>query len=218
MHTYRPKIHVPVFVDKTIVVPLLVLRRIWYGYSFRRIPLANSSEYAIVDPAAYYRLAKYTWWAHKKHGVYRAVRLTQGRNCTQPIFMHRQIMNGPLRQNSGQVKLYVDHINRNGLDNRRANLRLATNRQNSMNRRGLNKTSQYKGVYFRPNIKKWVAGIGVNDKRVHLGCFEDEIEAARAYDKAAKKYYGEFAYLNFPPEREQKGLKNKIKAILDFDF
>ena len=106
--------------------------------------------------------------------------------------MHRDILKPP-------DHLCVDHINHNGIDNRRANLRLATHRQNSYNRIHFTKnpSSKYKGVSFRKRTKKWDAKIRYDGKNKHIGSFKDEIEAAKAYDEAAKKYQGEFAALNF---------------------
>jgi len=96
--------------------------------------------------------------------------------------------------------LYVDHINHNGLDNRKANLRPATRAQNNYNRqRQRNKTStEYKGISWRKDRKKWVAEIRVDYKGICLGYFDDEIGAARAYDSAARIFQGEYAELNFP--------------------
>ena len=104
--------------------------------------------------------------------------------------------------------MFADHVNHNGLDNRKANLRAATHMQNVWNRRkfsGLTSggvkrpsRSKYKGVDWANDMKRWRARIRVNGKRIYLGSFEDEIEAAKAYDMAAKKFHGDFATLNFP--------------------
>lgn len=113
--------------------------------------------------------------------------------CKIPLKMHRMIMNA----SKGFV---VDHINHNGLDNRKANLRLVTNAQNSYNRPCFKKKgspSQYKGVYWSKRDNKWQVQISCKGKVKTIGQFKDEIQAAKAYDKAAKKYHGEFAYLNF---------------------
>jgi len=94
----------------------------------------------------------------------------------------------------------TDHINGNGLDNRRENLRECTNQQNSFNSRKPrgNTSSKYKGVWRDHIRNKWDAYIKKNYKRIHLGRFKDEIEAAKVYDKKAKELFGEFAKLNFP--------------------
>ena len=96
--------------------------------------------------------------------------------------------------------LLVDHRNGDGLDNRRDNLRLATHSENMMNRPKIKSptTSRFVGVYFDKARRLWVARIHLNGKCIWLGRFATEIEAAKAYDEAAKKYHGEFARLNFP--------------------
>lgn len=90
-------------------------------------------------------------------------------------------------------KLCVDHINGDGLDNRRANLRI-TNK--SGNARNIKKDYKFKGIYLHKKNRNFVAAIKVNYKKIHIGCFPDEVSAARAYNEAAKKYFGEFASLN----------------------
>jgi hypothetical protein len=176
---------------------LLLYRRIRYGYTFRRIPLTRG-EYAIVDPEDYPRLSRYKWHAVKCKAArtYYAKR-ARPRGCRKSDFahlMHRYIIKVP----PGMV---IDHINHNGLDNRNANVRIATHAQNSRNtRKQRPKTaSKYKGVTWNRPLKKWRAQITRDGKRISLGCFSDEIEAAKAYDIAAKKYHGRFASTNFPP-------------------
>ncbi len=107
--------------------------------------------------------------------------------------MHQEIIQVP----KGMV---VDHINHDGMDNRDANLRAATRAQNMRNRRKISKSSssKYKGVTWKKDRSKWEASITFERKYIFLGHFENEIDAARAYDEAAKKYHGEFACLNFP--------------------
>jgi hypothetical protein len=128
--------------------------------------------------------------------------------------MHRQIMADELkrRRKKSNEKLYIDHKNRDSRDNRRANLRVATHTQNARNRVKINKkcSSIYKGVFLHKHHKKWGCQINVGKKSIHLGYFDNELEAAKCYDEAAKKYHGEFACLNFPPPNK-KGLKNLLK-------
>jgi len=112
------------------------------------------------------------------------------------LLMHRAIMQPP----KGMV---VDHIDGNGLDQRRANLRVGTQRRNSHNRRPSRWTSsRFKGVYFCKATRKWVATIGYEGKAIYLGSFDDEAEAARAYDRKARELFGAYAYLNFPEETQ----------------
>jgi hypothetical protein len=113
----------------------------------------------------------------------------------------------------------VDHINHNGLDNRRANLRVVSQISNTWNSRQGRRfgSSQYKGVSWAKRRSKWVATISTNGKKRFLGHFDDEIQAAKAYDKAAKKYRGHYAYLNFPQKKE-KGLRGFIKRRLSQIF
>jgi len=108
--------------------------------------------------------------------------------------MHRVIINAPKH-------LLVDHINHSGLDNRKANLRTATCAQNNVNRASYktkNSPSKYKGVYWSKRDKKWQVQICYNYKCRTIGLFDNEFQAAKAYDEAAKKYHKEFAVLNLP--------------------
>tara|TARA_R110000824_G_scaffold396554_1_gene598108 strand:- start:1212 stop:1535 length:324 start_codon:yes stop_codon:yes gene_type:complete len=105
--------------------------------------------------------------------------------------MQRFIMDAP-------KGMQVDHINRNPLDNRKSNLRICTNAENSYNTGPQkNNTSGYKGVSWRKDAKKWTAYIGHAPKS-HLGYFDTPEEAAKARDAKAKELHGEYAHLNFP--------------------
>jgi hypothetical protein len=114
--------------------------------------------------------------------------------------MHRLVMNAP-------EGVLVDHINGNGLDNRKVNLRLANHAQNHWNagkkNMGRPTHSRFKGVYLHTAKKtgrqRWLAQIRIEGgKRISIGYYDDELDAALAYDEAARKYHGEFAYLNLP--------------------
>tara|TARA_R110002153_G_scaffold274242_1_gene447881 strand:+ start:4135 stop:4647 length:513 start_codon:yes stop_codon:yes gene_type:complete len=98
----------------------------------------------------------------------------------------------------GYLPPEVDHMDNNPLNNKPSNLRAATRSENMRNTRSSkNSTSKYLGVHFDRNLGKWRSRIYIKDKSVHLGCFSDEIDAARSYDVAAVDSFGEFANLNF---------------------
>jgi len=188
-------LNIPDWLQKLFIFLLFLYRRLRFGYPFRRIPL-SLGKFAIVDPEDYERINKHKWFVNKnKYNSYARRNVWKGRN-REVVRMHREILNAP-------AGLLVDHINHNGLDNRKANLRLATRTQNSWNRRKPkipNCTSRFKGVGWHKGNKKWSTKICFNGKRKTIGYFADEIEAAKAYDKAAKKYHKEFALLNFPKQ------------------
>lgn len=95
------------------------------------------------------------------------------------------------------TNIFVDHINHNGLDNRKSNLRVCTNQQNNCNCKiPKNNTSGCKGVYWSEERQKWCAQITINNKTKSLGRFKNYEDAIKARNKAASKYYGEFANEN----------------------
>lgn len=105
--------------------------------------------------------------------------------------LHRLVLN--LLDN----KIEIDHKFHNTLDNRKENLRICTHKNNSRNvKRFKNNVSGYKGVYWRKDTKKWQVSIRYGNKLIHLGYFTDILEAAKKYNYAAIKYFGEFACLN----------------------
>jgi len=118
-----------------------------------------------------------------------AVSHTTARGKKTAFLMHRVILGA----SKGQE---LDHKNRDGLDNRRANLRFCTHSQNQGNRKKQAGSSQFKGVFWDPDRMKWRAAIKVGGKLKKLGRFDSEAEAARTYDTAAKEGFGEFARCN----------------------
>jgi len=111
--------------------------------------------------------------------------------------MHRVILERILGRKLEKGE-QCDHINHDGLDNRRNNIRLATKQENNrnMSKSRSNKTSKYKGVYWHADRNKWRARIVINEKSKSLGYFINEKEAAKAYNNAATELFGEFAKLN----------------------
>jgi hypothetical protein len=107
---------------------------------------------------------------------------------------HRVILNA----SEGAV---VDHINRNTLDNRRENLRLVSRATNALNAsKRVNALGKYKGVHYASKLKKFIAQIQFEKVKTHIGVFDDEISAAKAYDTKAKELFKDYAVLNFPQE------------------
>jgi len=166
----------------------------------REIPLTRGYV-TFVDDADYARVMDAGPWQtviNKSTGMVYALRTVakpDGRPTTQRL--HRFIL--------GLIdpKVQVDHRNRNGLDNQRHNLRIATPSQNGANRSKQRGTSsRFKGVHWNKRQQRWVAYLYVNRKRIYLGIFADELSAARAYDAFARKHFGEFAKLNFSQKKK----------------
>ena len=163
-----------------------------------RIPLHSRKYpglYALVDEADAELVNQYRWRpVVRKTTIYAYTQDRQdGKVVT--IAMHRLLLGLTDSEQEG------DHINHDGLDNRRANLRVATRQQNSFNRRANNGSlSRYKGVWRDKRWTKWTAQAKIAGKKYFLGRFDREEDAARAYDQFARKIYGEHAYLNFPDE------------------
>lgn len=187
-------LYIPDILCRIAVRPVLIYRRFKYGYPFRKIRLTNGN-FAIVDGDDFTKLSKFKWHSHRCGRAYYAFRHASVPNCNKRtiILMHRQIMNSPPDK-------AVDHINHNGLDNRKANLRIVSRMQNQWNMRKqqTNCTSRYKGIYFYKRYKKWSASIRHNGTHIFLGNFDDEETAARAYDAKARELFGQYACLNFP--------------------
>ncbi len=166
----------------------------------RTIPLTQG-KFATVSDVDYATVSKYKWYAYVSRGAWRArrsKRIEKGKSVL--VSMASEIKNAT-------KPLMVDHKDRDALNNRRSNLRVCTFRQNCRNRsrNDLGKTSKYKGVIWRKNRKRWIVQIRAGEllanglsRTLWIGSYRCEIDAAKAYDKAAIKYFGRFACLNFP--------------------
>lgn len=152
---------------------------------------------ALVDDEDYDWLIQYKWYANTFSGRWYAA--TKGMGDGETTLLHRLIMNPP----NG---MQVDHINHNGLDCRRCNMRIVTPSQNMMNKiKQKSKyskpcSSRFKGVHWDKLNNCWKTEIMINRKHVWIGRFEYEIDAAHAYDVKAKELFGEYVWLNFPEE------------------
>ena len=147
----------------------------------------------IVDDEDFERLSKQKWHVTRNGATFYARgAIRQKDNRWRCILMHRFILN------ISDKSVFVDHKNRDTLDNRKENLRLCSPAQNSWNRQGKNQsTSVFKGVSWYKRWPSWKVQIWDCGKVLHLGYFKDEVLAAKAYDEKAKEIHGEFAILNF---------------------
>lgn len=156
----------------------------------KEIPLTQG-KVAIVDNDVYEWASQWKWYAQKHRNTYYVRRGVWQTGKVLSVNLHREIMNAP-------KGVQVDHINGDGLDNRRSNLRLATNTENSCNQsKQSNNTSGFKGVYWHKVVKKWQVCIRKNYHLIYIGYYNTPEEAALAYDKAALEHFGEFAKTNY---------------------
>ena len=170
----------------TLASPLL-------EYIMNQVKLYRNRGVALVDNEDFEIVSRYKWSLQKNRGASYAQAKIKIRGKWGNILMHRMI----LKAKKGQE---IDHQDGDGLNNQKTNLRFCTNSQNQMNKKGWG-GSKYKGVCWHKPSKKWGVYIKVNDKQIHLGLFDSEIDAAKAYDKAAIKYFEEFARTNFKLEQ-----------------
>lgn len=160
----------------------------------------SQDKQAIVSDEDFEFLMQWKWSAGGRY-VARSTKRGEIEGKRRIVLMHRAIMErmlgGPIPEG-----MEVDHINRDRYDNRRANLRVVTRKQNAMNRSpnkvSSGKASRFKGLSWFCN--KWVVRIKIGGETVYLGRYTMEEEAARIYDKAAREAFGEFATLNFPDD------------------
>lgn len=152
----------------------------------------HNNMFAIVDDCDFEKVNNKSWHAYKHRNTYYARTDVFDGSKYAGVQMHRFILE------LSDPEIQVDHKNGNGLNCSRSNMRTCTNLQNSWNKAPFkNRASIYKGVCWHKHTKKFVSRIRVYGKLVQLGYFTDEIEAAKAYDVAAKKHFGEFARINF---------------------
>ncbi len=155
----------------------------------------SKGAYTLVDETDYAWAIKYPWFLDAEGYAVRSINL--GNHNILRVQLHRLIARVP-------AKVYVDHINQDKLDNRKQNLRLTDYAGNSLNKAKMQPrsrpsyTSKYKGVAWDKNKKCWVAYITIKGRRTHLGRFDNEVEAAKVYDAAAREGHGRFGCLNFP--------------------
>lgn len=150
------------------------------------IPLTQGKE-VIVDDEDYEYLNQWKWFFKKG---YPARNITISKNKRKTIFLYNILLN----PEPGYI---IDHIDGNPLNNLKSNLRLTTKSQNNQNRtKSKFKSSKYKGVSWYKKLNKWRAFISVNYKFKHIGLFESEVDAAKAYNTAALTYFKDYAKLN----------------------
>lgn len=156
----------------------------------KEIPLTRG-KVALVDDEDYDYLSQWKWYAYPNHGNWYAVRGVRKFPHYWTIRMHRVVVNAP-------EDMHVDHIDFDGLNNQKKNLRLCSRYENGRHMRlRKDNTTGYKGVYPCP-YNKFGATIYIDGKQTYLGAFDTPEDAARSYDYFAKMYYKEFAVLNFP--------------------
>lgn len=158
------------------------------------IPLTQG-QVAIVDDRDYEKLSQWKWYAHRYDNRWYALRGEWDGQRMRTVRMHRVILNA-------EKGVQVDHKDHNGLNNQRANLRLASNSENQQNARPrVRAKSKFKGVHQIRNGSRWRAVIQLRGRLIHLGYYDTAREAALAYDQAAAERFGQFACTNFARDK-----------------
>lgn len=163
---------------------------LFYEQNGYMVGITRKGDKFLFDKDDYLKVRKHTWYSTDISGDKYIFTRIKVDGIIKTVLLHRFLMN-PSNKND------IDHINNNSLDNRKINLRECSHSCNMRNRRK-NKpgSSKYKGVYFYKPLNKWNAQIEIKGKKIHLGYYQDEIEAAKAYNLAALLYHREFALLN----------------------
>jgi hypothetical protein len=163
----------------------------------RAVPLArwiplSKGMFVLIDESDFEDISKHKWTVMTPGRCAYAYRRPLGK----VILLHRYLMDAP-------AGMEVDHINGNGLDCRRSNMRVCTRSQNFANRNkcSVKKTSIFKGVWWDSTRAKWASAVKKNGKKICLGRFDTPEQAAHVYDKAAIRYFGKYAKLNYPMDR-----------------
>jgi len=170
------------------------------GARYKTVPLTQDKE-AIVSAIDYVWISRHRYSAYNHNGTWYAHRsVTQSNGKRKAIGMHVEILERMLgvRTNHHQQ---ADHANGDGLDNRRCNLRISTPSQSCANRPKFKESTPFKGVSI--SRRRYRASIVHMGTRHYLGSFESSIQAAHAYDEAARSFFGKFACVNFPRKGER---------------
>ena len=149
----------------------------------------NHGKSTVVDAEDAPILRRYAWRAVRRHSLWYAAGVKYGPKGRRDVYLHRLIAHA----RRGQT---IDHLDGDGLNNRRRNLRKCSTKENIRNARIKPHSSRFKGVYWSRHNREWRAQIGVNRRIITLGGFASETAAARAYNAAAVKHHGRFARLN----------------------
>lgn len=176
------------------------------------VPLTQG-QHALIDEEDAQMVMQYRWSVRRgRHTWYAVSYRGRGRHA-RPVFMHRLLM-GLEGRRARSVE--VDHVDGNGLNNTRANLRLATRAQNARNhRRSAANTSGYMGVSWHAGSRTWCVQIRAQGRALRVGLYRDLDDAARAYNEAARRYYGPFARLNdVPPAPSRRLLPAPAQRLL----
>lgn len=152
-------------------------------------------KHSLVDDEDYSKISSFKWFSDGRYAM--RSKKYPGKRSSYFIYMHRFIMDQPTKKENG---LEVDHVNGDGLDNRKENLRICEHYQNKANSKTQsNNSTGYRGVWYstdQKRRKRWVAEIKLKGKKKHLGRYLTKEEAAVAYNIASEKYHGDYGRLN----------------------